>query len=46
MITAILIDDDHNLRKGMKTLLSRYSPAIHIIGEADSLETGVELLLQ
>lgn len=46
MITAVVIDDDDNLRKGMKTLLSRYSPAINIIGEADSLETGVELLLQ
>lgn len=46
MITAILIDDDTNLRQGMKTLLSRYSPAIHIIGEADSLETGIALLLE
>ena len=46
MITAILIDDDTNLRKGMKTLLSRYSPTIHIIGEADSLETGIALLLE
>ena len=46
MITAVVIDDDDNLRKGMKTLLCRYSPAINIIGEADSLETGIELLLQ
>lgn len=46
MITAILIDDDANLRQGMRTLLSRYSPAINIIGEADSLETGITLLLQ
>jgi two-component system LytT family response regulator len=46
MITAIVIDDDDNLRKGMKTLLARYSPTLTIIGEADSVETGVALLLQ
>lgn len=46
MITAVLIDDDTNLRNGMKGLLSRYMPEINIIGEADSVETGTILLLQ
>lgn len=46
MITAILIDDDTNLRNGMKSLLSRYAPEINIIGEADSVESGTALLLQ
>ncbi|NNT72525.1 response regulator transcription factor [Flavobacterium sp. IMCC34852] len=46
MITALLIDDDSNLRNGMKSLLTRYAPEIRIIGEADSVETGVPLLLQ
>jgi len=46
MITAILVDDDDNLRNGMKTLLARYAPEIKIIGEADSVVTGTELLLQ
>ncbi|MFN4026710.1 MAG: LytR/AlgR family response regulator transcription factor [Flavobacterium sp.] len=46
MITALLIDDDSNLRNGMKSLLARYAPEIRIIGEADSVETGVSLLLQ
>lgn len=46
MITALLIDDDSNLRNGMKSLLSRYAPEINIIGEADSVETGTTLLLQ
>ena len=46
MITALLIDDDSNLRNGMKSLLARYAPEIRIIGEADSVETGVTLLLQ
>ena len=46
MITALLIDDDSNLRNGMKSLLSRYAPEIEIIGEADSVEHGTALLLQ
>ena len=41
MITALLIDDDSNLRNGMKSLLTRYAPEIRIIGEADSVESGV-----
>ena len=44
MITAILIDDDDNLRNGMKSLFERYAPDIKIIGEADSVETGTHLL--
>lgn len=44
MITAILIDDDINLRNGMKALLDRTAPEIQIIGEADSVETGVVLM--
>ncbi|WP_396159100.1 LytR/AlgR family response regulator transcription factor [Flavobacterium sp.] len=46
MITALLIDDDDNLRAGMKSLLSRYAPEIAILGEADSVKTGTELLLK
>ena len=45
MIKAVLIDDDDNLRNGMKSLLFRYAPDIDIVGEADSVETGTELLL-
>lgn len=41
MITAVLIDDDVNLREGMKGLLALYAPDIHIIGEADSVASGV-----
>ncbi len=44
MITAILIDDDANLRNGMKSFLARYAPEISIIGEADSVESGVETM--
>ena len=44
MISAILIDDDINLRNGMKGLLQLYAPQITIIGEADSVVSGVEAI--
>ncbi|WP_339889359.1 LytTR family DNA-binding domain-containing protein [uncultured Flavobacterium sp.] len=44
MIKAILIDDDQNLREGMKGLLERFAPNIEIIGEADSVATGIEAM--
>ncbi|WP_299684709.1 LytTR family DNA-binding domain-containing protein [uncultured Dokdonia sp.] len=44
MIKAILIDDDKNLREGMKGLLARFAPTIKIIGEADSVTTGIEVM--
>ena len=44
MISAILIDDDINLRNGMKGLLQLYAPQIAIIGEADSVVSGVEAI--
>lgn len=44
MIKAILIDDDVNLREGLNGLLSLYAPDIDIIGEADSVESGVEIV--
>ncbi|WP_291115211.1 LytR/AlgR family response regulator transcription factor [Flavobacterium sp. UBA6135] len=46
MTTAILIDDDANLRAGMRKLLLRYAPEIQIIGEADSVLSGVEAMSQ
>ncbi|MDP9957058.1 LytR/AlgR family response regulator transcription factor [Epilithonimonas hungarica] len=44
MITAILIDDDHNLRNGMRAMLSLYAPEIEILGEAESVKTGIQLI--
>jgi two-component system LytT family response regulator len=44
MINAVLIDDDKNLREGMKGLLARFAPNITIIGEADSVASGIEVL--
>ncbi len=44
MITAILVDDDKNLREGTKKMLERFAPNIDIIGEADSVATGIEII--
>lgn len=42
MITSILIEDDHHLRTGLRALLERYTDDIAIIGEAESVKTGIE----
>ncbi len=44
MITALLIDDDENLRKGLRGLLQQYAPEIQILGEADSVKSGIEAM--
>lgn len=44
MIKAVLIDDDGNLREGMKVMIAQYAPEIQIIGEADSVKSGTELM--
>src|SRR5690606_13787652 len=41
MTTAILIDDDSNLRSGLKILLGRYAPEMQIIGEAENVSDGI-----
>ncbi|MBS1534213.1 MAG: response regulator transcription factor [Bacteroidetes bacterium] len=44
MINAILIDDDSNLRDGMRELLSFYAPDIAIVGEAEDVTSGVAVI--
>ena len=44
MITAILIDDDINLRNGMRELLAFYAKDILIVGEADDVPSGVKII--
>ncbi|RZJ69974.1 LytTR family DNA-binding domain-containing protein [Flavobacterium sp.] len=44
MITALLIDDDSNLRNGMRGLLEVYAPDFTILGEADSVESGIKAI--
>lgn len=44
MITAVLVDDDVHLRTGLKALLDRYTNDIAIIGEAESVKTGIDAI--
>jgi two-component system LytT family response regulator len=44
MITALLIDDDVNLRLGMRGMLQRYAPDFHVVGEAESVASGMDAL--
>ncbi|WP_294296089.1 LytTR family DNA-binding domain-containing protein [uncultured Chryseobacterium sp.] len=44
MISAVIIDDDANLREGMKEMLKLYAPEIKFTGEAESVKTGIELV--
>jgi two-component system LytT family response regulator len=41
MTTAILIDDDSNLRSGLKILLGRYAPEMKIVGEAENVNDAI-----
>jgi len=42
--SAIIIDDEKNIREALSILLSQYCPEIHIIGLADSAGEGRKLL--
>lgn len=44
MIKAVIIDDDAILREGMRMMLKHYAPEISIIGEAESVKTGTEII--
>lgn len=44
MIKAVLIDDDSNLREGMKAMVHLYAPEILIAGEADGVKKGIEMI--
>ncbi len=44
MIKTILIDDDINLRMGMKSLLKRHVPEIEVVAEADSVQSGIQTI--
>jgi two-component system LytT family response regulator len=46
MITALLVDDDQHLRTGLKALLDRYTNDIVIVGEAESVKTGIAAIEQ
>lgn len=41
---AVIVDDEPSLRESTKTLLGIYCPDIELIGEADGVKSGVELI--
>ena len=44
MIKTVIIDDDPNIRETLKTILNDYFTEIEVIGMADSVSGGVELI--
>lgn len=44
MIKAVLIDDDANLRKGMKALIDKYAPDIRVVGEAEGITDAINVI--
>lgn len=43
-LSTIIIDDELHARELLKTLLERYCPKIEVIGEADSVDQGLDLI--
>jgi len=43
MINAVIIEDERHGLDNLKNLLSKYCPQVKVIGEAGSVETGIEL---
>lgn len=44
MITTVLVDDDANLRKGMKAMLEKYAPDMRILGEAENVADAITVI--
>ena len=44
MIRAIIIDDEFNSRKNLKSLLNKHCSEVEIIAEADSVESGLKVI--
>ncbi|MDD3077492.1 MAG: LytTR family DNA-binding domain-containing protein [Paludibacter sp.] len=43
-ITTVIVDDESKARDAIKNMLSLYCPDTELVGEADGVETGVELI--
>lgn len=43
MISTIIIDDDANLRQGLKTLLQLYAPEMKVLAEAENVLDGIKI---
>ncbi|HRW74592.1 MAG: LytTR family DNA-binding domain-containing protein [Saprospiraceae bacterium] len=44
MIRAVIVDDEQYGRENLRNLLGRYCPEVEVVGEADSVERGVQVL--
>lgn len=44
IIRAVIIDDEANGRETLFLLLQKYCPAVEVVGMADSVESGMELI--
>ena len=46
MLNAIIVDDEQNSRELLNNLISRYTQGVNILGEADSVRSGIDLINQ
>lgn len=44
MINAVIIDDDSILRQGVHTLINMYTSDINVVGEADGVASGINII--
>jgi two-component system LytT family response regulator len=44
MIKTVLIDDESGARETLRHQLAKYLPQVSIVGEADSVESGIRLI--
>ncbi|HTL80724.1 MAG TPA: LytTR family DNA-binding domain-containing protein [Bacteroidia bacterium] len=44
MINAVIVDDSPEARTSLKEDLKRWCPDVHLVGEADSMKSGLSLL--
>lgn len=45
MLNVVLIDDEKPFRDGLRHLIELYCPQLHLLGEADGVETGSALIM-
>ncbi len=45
-LKAVIIDDEREARRNLRSMLAQYCPQCQVLGEADSAETGAELLIR
>ncbi|MBC6997115.1 LytTR family DNA-binding domain-containing protein [Cytophaga sp. FL35] len=43
-LNAIIIEDESNSREILRNYLAKYCPQVELLGEADSIQTGIKLL--